>query len=401
MISTRVGVADSATRSHISSTSSTSAAVAGDDIPRQAYRYLQRDRLDARFAGLRAQGGPQVLGLWAAAGTGKTSVMAQWARQLQAEGERVFWYSGATGSADAELLRTQSGAPNAPNAPGAPGADAPAIETGSDRLTYVFVDDVHLISSPLTRTQISRVLHGANTQLRLILAGRWEPFADPTLLRSSFDMTELRADDLAFTSAEASELAALHELSLSVEAIDLLVARTGGWATGLALAMPWLQEAAHPDRAVSQFDGDNRAVADYLISEIVENLSAADRDVLMASAVRPVVPLELAITLTGRSDAGVVLRRLSWRNTLITEEAGELAYRYHPILLSFMQAEAWRRDSRLAEAGHECAAQWYARRGDGANALEQAVLSRRTELISVMLQRFAVELFAVGRSTMV
>jgi LuxR family maltose regulon positive regulatory protein len=378
MISTREAVAGS------------SVATVGDDLPHQAHHHVRRRRLDERFDSLRAPG-PRLLGLWAAAGAGKTTAMTQWARQLEAEGERVFWFSGATGSADAALLRAQSGAP---------GADASATDA-SERLTYVFVDDVQLISSPLTRAQVSRMLRSTNTRLRLILAGRWEPFAIQAVLRSSGDMIELRADELAFTSAEASELAAQHELSLSAEALEMLVARTGGWATGLALAMPWLHEAANPDRAVTQFDGDNRAVADYLVSEIVENLSEADREVLMASAVRPVVPLELAITLTGRNDAGAVLRRLSRRNTLITEEAGDLSYRYHPVLLAFMQAEAWRRDSLRAGAGHDCAAVWFAGRGDGASALEQAVLSRRTDLIGEMLSRFGVELVAVGRSTMV
>ena len=382
--------------------SAQAAADTGDDLPSLGHRYLPRGRLDEKLSRLRP-GGPQVLGLWAAAGTGKTSLMSHWARQLQLEGEQVFWYSGATGSADTQLLRAQTRSAQAD--PSTDSSTAPSTaeiaNNPEDRPVYVFVDDVHLIRVPLGRRQVEQVLSVTRPNLRLILAGRWEPVTGQAYLGSAGGIVEIRGDELAFTSTEAVALAALHEVSLATDAAGVLVARTGGWATGLALAMPWLYSSAQPERAVSQFDGDNRAVADYLVSEIIENLSETDRDVLMSSAVRPVVPLDLAAILSGRNDVGSVLRRLSRRNTLITEEAGELAYRYHPILLAFMQAEAWRRDSAAAAAAHERAAQWYSARGDGVNALEQSLLSRQPELVSIALDRFAVELVAIGRSALV
>ena len=67
----------------------------------------------------------------------------------------------------------------------------------------------------------------------------------------------------------------LGELELSAEQIDLLVERTEGWPAALVLAGIWLQDRRRPSRAVSEFGGDQRFVADYLSTEV---LAALDED---------------------------------------------------------------------------------------------------------------------------
>jgi LuxR family transcriptional regulator, maltose regulon positive regulatory protein len=54
--------------------------------------------------------------------------------------------------------------------------------------------------------------------------------------RLAGQLTEIRASDLAFTSAEAGQLLARHGVALTADSIESLTRRTEGWAAGLRLA---------------------------------------------------------------------------------------------------------------------------------------------------------------------
>jgi LuxR family maltose regulon positive regulatory protein len=357
-------------------------------IPAPAACLIDRQRLNAYFDRLH-DGDERVLCVWGPAGSGKTTLLAQWARRLQDAGEEIIWRSGADPDEPAPR--------SVPLAALLDEKGMPSIASG---ITYVFVDDVHLLAREADRTMLARLAEFVPSGVRLVMAGRYQPFRSITFLQASGTMLEIRASGLAFDRSETERLALRHRIQLPGRALDLLLQRTGGWATGLALAMPWLEASPDPSLAVGRFDGDNRAVADYLVSEIVELLSDEDRDVLMAAAVRDVIPLDLAVVLGKRRDTGAILQRLSRRNTLIVQEDAD-SFRYHPILLSFMRAEARRRDLVAAADRHLVAARWFADRDDETDALEQALLSRRPSAVLEMLDRFGLELVLVGKSALV
>ena len=186
---------------------------------------------------------------------------------------------------------------------------------------------------------------------------------------------EVRGDALSFTREEAEDLLEILELELSGPSVDALLRRTGGWATGLILASQWLAGRDDPAAAVEHFDGDNRAVADYLVSEIIAGLDDSERQVVMAASVSEVVDAALAGELAARDDTGEMLERVARRNAFLSRIEGTAQYRFHPILHSFLRAEAHRRDATAAAGHHIRAARWYAARGDGADAVDQALRS--------------------------
>jgi len=59
------------------------------------------------------------------------------------------------------------------------------------------------------------------------------------------ELAEIRASDLAFSTAEAGLLLARHGSTLTAGQLECLIRRTGGWAAGLRLAAVCLD--AHPD----------------------------------------------------------------------------------------------------------------------------------------------------------
>ena len=68
---------------------------------------------------------------------------------------------------------------------------------------------------------------------------------------------------------------------------------------------------------------------------------------------------------------------------------------------SFLRAEAHRRDATVAADHHIHAARWYAARNDGADAVDQALLSGSAEVVAEMFDRFGTELVFRGHNRLV
>ena len=91
----------------------------------------------------------------------------------------------------------------------------------------------------------------------------------------------MRASDLAFTASEARELLVDRAgLDLDEEQVGVLLKRTEGWPAALYLAALWLRTVEDLDRAVLEFGGDHRYVAEYLSHEVLAALDADHRCVL-------------------------------------------------------------------------------------------------------------------------
>ena len=340
------------------------------ELPAVVLNFVDRPRLNLAPALL--SGERRVVAVWAAAGCGKTSLLRRWAQSLLDAGGDVYWLSGERTTDAPHLIAWLS----------ARADDA-----------FVFLDDIHV--SP-AHGAIHSAIEAAAEHVRVIVSGRFQPIGSLAFLEATGVHLELRTADLAFTTDEIARFAHLWAVDLGTDAAKSLEARTGGWATAVALAMSWLHEEVNPDEAIGRFSGDHRAVADYLVAEILEGLDPADREVLTSASVRELVPLELAATLTGRNDAGSVLHDLSRRNALITEEP--TGYRYHPVLLSFLKADARRQDIAGAIRRAGIAARWYAARDDAVTALELALEPGSEVELAEMLDRFGLQIVLSGRT---
>ena len=347
-------------------------------VPPEPHRFVPRSRLAPVLDGL-IVGPVHTVTVWGAAGTGKSILLAEWARRLSAEGRSVLW---TTGPRLTEVLATGGGADATPGRPG---------------IRYLLVDDLHLAA--VAAVEELFLLVQLDPQLRLIAAGRFQPGASRTHLAATGELIELRTDDLAFTIEECESLAVLHGVALDGPVSTALTSRTGGWATGLALAMPVLAGSRDPQRQVEHFAADTRAIGDYLTSEVLANCTTAQRELLIDSALDATVPIELVAAVTGRTDAGAALGALARTLTLVTETADTVGF--HPVLLSFLQAEGRHRDLDRAHRRHAEAARWFARVGEGDRALQQATVSADVGLVRELLDVFAVDLVLSGQSAAV
>ncbi|HWD61821.1 MAG TPA: LuxR C-terminal-related transcriptional regulator, partial [Humibacter sp.] len=256
----------------------------------------------------------------------------------------------------------------------------------------------HLLTSSRAKAALTKALEDASGRLRLIVAGRYQPVTGLAHLQAAGHLIELRTDDLAFDAGEVMKLAERHDVRLSDDAASALSGRTGGWATAVALAMPWLARSADTSAAVNSFNGDDSAVADFLITEVLAGFDEPTRSVMTKAAVCAYVPVDLAVRLSGHDDAGTLLHQVAVSNALIDEDAH--GFRFHPVLLAFLQAES-RRLSRVdAAAHHALAAEWFVLHEQPVEALKQA-MNATDDVLARMLEELGLELTLVGQNTLI
>jgi LuxR family maltose regulon positive regulatory protein len=254
-----------------------------------------------------------------------------------------------------------------------------------DRL-WLMLDDVHELGSAEARQQLELLVMRAPAELRFVLATRHDLRLGLHRLRLAGELTEIRADDLRFTLAEARALFAAAGVELAGPALVVLHERTEGWAAGLRLAA--LSLAGHPDpgRFAEEFSGSERTVAEYLLAEVLDRQSDEVRRLLLRTSVLERVNGELADLLTGDEGGERVLQDLEEANAFVVSvDTARSWFRYHHLFAGLLQLELRRTEPDAVAALHELAGRWLAGHGYPVEAVRQAQAARDWELAARLL----------------
>ena len=177
-------------------------------------------------------------------------------------------------------------------------------------------------------------------QRALIVITRADPALGLARLRARSALVELRADELAFTAAEAHELLIERgKVELRAEEIEQLVENTEGWPAALVLAGLWLRDVDDPGRAVSGFGGDQRFVVEYLSQEVLASLDDDGRSFLQGASVLGRFTAELCDAVLERTDSASVLAGLERSNLFIRRLERGGWFRIHALFAEFAVAQ--------------------------------------------------------------
>jgi hypothetical protein len=118
--------------------------------------------------------------------------------------------------------------------------------TASSARHVLILDDYHVLTDVRIHEAVEYLLAYLPPSLRLVVAARFDPPLPLPRMRARGQLTEIRAAQLRFTSAEAGGLvSAVGQVEVGAEVVDALVERTEGWAAGLKLAALTIRRSAH------------------------------------------------------------------------------------------------------------------------------------------------------------
>lgn len=349
--------------------SRTTAATGGwPGVPERPRQFVSRARLLDRID---ADPGCSLVLVSAPAGTGKTSLVVDWA--VTRRQERLEWITfdadDVLWPAFVEALeRLGIAVPAGP----LPLGDAPldsrlrrelAVSIASEPTAITIVIDGFDVDSAVVAADLDFLLRHTGHRLRVVLLTRADPVLPLYHYRLDESMTEIRMADLALTDEEAAAVLDLMGVPLRPDSVHVLNARTRGWVTGTRFAGKFLGDHEDPDADVGDVMGESGSIAEYLMGEVLAAHSPEVLDLLMTMSVPDTVEPGLACTLGGH---GAVrgLSSLARVNVFIERVPGHVEhYRFHPFFRDLLRAElGYRAPATLLDLQRRTA-DWYAREG--------------------------------------
>jgi ATP/maltotriose-dependent transcriptional regulator MalT len=292
-----------------------------------------RERLVSRLLG---DGSSRLTVVVAPAGWGKTTLLGQWVRRLQAASP-VAWVS--LDESDDEPVRfwtyvltalqrvSPRVADGALRALGAPGVDPVDVTlpvllnalAATDERHVLVLDDYHVLTDAQLHKQVEFLVAYAPASLQVVIAGRYDPELPLARLRAAGQLTEVRAADLRFTSEEAGALVAqVADVVLPADTLTGMLDRTEGWAAGLHLAALTVRSAENPVQRAAVIRGDDRHILDYFSTEVLAHAGDDERRLLLRCSVLERLSGSLCDAVLGRRDSAALLEQLERSNLFLT-----------------------------------------------------------------------------------
>lgn len=253
----------------------------------------------------------------------------------------------------------------------------------------LILEDYHVITTPAIQQSLTFLLDHLPPTLHLMISTRADPPLPLGRLRARGELTEIRADDLRFTEAEAALF--LNErmgLQLSPAEVHLLAARTEGWIVGLQLAALSMQGQEDKGAFLHSFSGGHRYILNYLIEEVLNQQPRAIQTFLLYTSILPRLSAALCDAVIGADapaagtdappgpNSQALLEQIAQANLFLVplDDLGQW-YRYHQLFAEVLQYRLRQRQTARLPTLHRRASAWYAQQGYLADAIHHALLA--------------------------
>jgi len=281
------------------------------------------------------------------------------------------------------------------------------ITTFPDNFVLV-LDDYHVIDSKAIDSAIVFLIEHLPPQMHLIIATREDPHLPLARFRARGQLVELRAADLRFTPAEATDfLNQVAGLNLTEENIAALETRTEGWIAGLqlaALAMQTRQGQQDTDSFIQSFTGSHHFVLDYLIEEVLHHHSEVIQTFLLCTSIleRMCGPLCEAVLGNSSVHGQETLNYLERANLFIVPLDNERHwYRYHHLFTELLRQRFHQSLTSVNAVGrlseyHIRASQWFEDNGLELEAFQHATAADDIERAEHIIEGKGIPLYVRG-----
>jgi LuxR family transcriptional regulator, maltose regulon positive regulatory protein len=343
----------------------------------------------------------RVVQVSAPAGSGKTFLVRSWI-DAESLGDRAAWVSVGREEHDPQafwlsvldsLRGTRVGSERVRELSAAPDLDGATVvrrlleDLGSlDERLWLVLDDLHELQAEEAIHQVELLLGSAPAQLRFVLLTRRDLPLGLHRLRLEGELTEIRGKELRFSLDDSRALLEAAGVRIPDRALESLVARTEGWAAGLRLAALSMAGDPEPERLAASFSGRERAVADYLLAEVLERQPQEVSRLLLRTSILERVSGPLGDRLTGRPGSERILWALEDAGAFVVSLDAERSwFRYHHLFADLLALQLRRSAPEELPGLHTIAAEWLADHERPVEAIRHAQAAENWDLAARLL----------------
>ena len=257
----------------------------------------------------------------------------------------------------------------------------------------LILNEYHVINLNPVDHALTFLLEHLPPQMHLVISTRQDPDLPLARFRVRGQLTELRAADLRFSTAEATKfLNQVMQLNLSGEHIAAMEHRTEGWIAGLQLAALSMQGQKDVSGFIRAFAGDNRYIMDYLVEEVLKRQPESVRSFLLKTSILDDLNGSLCDAVTGQPGGKARLETLQRGNFFLSPlDDRRYWYRYHPLFAQVLYVYLTSEQPDQVPILHRRASEWYKHNGLPTEAIRHAraglAFERESGLLEPLSQR--------------
>ncbi len=345
-------------------------------------------------------------------GFGKSTLAAQWARKLTAEGVAVAWLTVDHDDNNVvwfvshliEAIRavTPALATELGEVLEEHGDEAERyvltslineIHQSGMRMTLV-VDDWQRITDPATISAMRYLLDNLSAGLNVVVTSRSQSGLPMSRMRMQGELVEIDATALRFDVAESEDfLVEQSGLDLDHSDVAELTAKTDGWVAALQLASLSLRGHDDPIRLIGTMTGRHHAISEFLAENVLDTLEPSMLDFLLATSITERISGDLASALSGVPDGQAMLEQVEERD-LFLRRIDEQWFRYHQLFRDFLRHRLGRDNPDRVVRLHRVASTWFSEHRFVSEAVDHALAAGDQQLAVQLVENDGVDLVA-------
>ncbi len=324
----------------------------------------------------------------APAGYGKTTLLCQIQKTMDANGERTAWLNCRAEDSQPDIFLGNLG-----RSFRAAGLFDDEIEYGVADLmealsaqgdAALLIDEYENVNSEESDNILETIIRTLPASSHLFVATRELPKISLTKLLVDGRTRIVDANQLRFSDQEIS--AVVSGSGLPDTYADLLD-QSEGWPVMIQLARLYWQSSGASPAAPEPELGHRIRIFDYLAEQILTKMVSVQRDFLLEISILSEVDVASAQAVTENPDAEKLLRDLLHLHPIVTIISERpLALRLHPLFRDFLRYFSINFSVTNAPMLHRRAALFYAAQRELSTAIEHAAQSGASDLIVQLLE---------------
>ncbi len=267
-----------------------------------------------------------------------------------------------------------------------------------DEPLVVVLDHFDEIRSRECRDAVGLLLDLLPDHVQLVVSSRREVWLAGGRRRVRGEVLEIGATDLVFDASEVAEFLELQGVEPLPERVRRLLERTEGWPAGLALLGRTQRSGAATVGFALVPSSPDRAVAEFIRSEVLAGLPPQIDGFLHRTAILDVLSAPLCDAVLDSTQSASVLETLLSAGLFITPLDGSGAwFRYHPLFRTVLLDEASSVEPDTVREHHLRAARWWAASGSVDHTIEHARAGGDLTIAGDMVVRELARAYNEGR----